>query len=312
MKQQVFKGEITAFLSLVFVLIVSLVGSMIQGASIQITRSMKRADTELALESVFAEYNKEMLEEYGLLVKLDGDETKLSRRLWFYGAKNMKHQIQKMQLLTDNAGEAFYVQAIGTMGGDVAQIREISEESVEIEEEQNSRELGELLQKEEQELSTKNNPIETVNQLKKSSLLSFVLPNPEELSNRYVVLEELPSHRNLKNGKGSFSILVKEGLTQNVLFATYLAEYFPDFTQSDKKNSLYYEAEYLLAGLESDQKNLEAVAKKILSVRMALNYAYLLTDHTKQAEAEAMALTLGSMLSIPGTNVLIKQAILFT
>lgn len=312
MKQQEFKGEITAFLSLVFILLISFVGSMIQSASIQITRSIKRADTELALESVFAEYNKEMLEEYGVFVKLDGDETKLSRRLWFYGAKNMEHQIKRMQLLTDNNGEAFYEQAVKFMGGDVAQIPQISRETVETEAENNARQLTEVLQKEEQELPKENNPIENVNQLKKSSLLSLILSDSEEVSSRYIVLEELPSHRNLKSGKGDFEILQEIGFTQKALFSTYLTERFSNFTQSNQQNALFYETEYLLAGFESDQENLEAVAKRILSVRMALNYAYLLSDHGKQAEAEAMALTIGSVLGIPGTNILIKQAILFS
>ena len=64
MKRQGFRGEITAFLSLIFVLLLSLAGALIQSASIHITKSMKRADTELALESVFAEYDQDMFDEY--------------------------------------------------------------------------------------------------------------------------------------------------------------------------------------------------------------------------------------------------------
>ena len=131
MKRQVFKGEITVFLSLVFVLIVSLVGSMVQSVSIQITRSMKRADTELAIESVFAEYNKEMLEEYGLFVKVGRDEKEISERLWFYGADEMEHEIRRMQLFTDDGGEAFYEQAIRAMGGEVLPIEKVSDTSIE-------------------------------------------------------------------------------------------------------------------------------------------------------------------------------------
>lgn len=312
MKRRGFKGEITVFLSLVFVLIVSLVGSMVQSASIQITRSMKRADTELALESVFAEYNKEMLEEYGLFVKLGRDEDKVSRRLWFYGAKNMEHKIKRMQLLTDNDGGVFYEQAIKAMGEDMLPIQKVIDESVEKAEEQNSRELEALLQEEKQELPTQDNPIESVNQLKKSSLLSLTIPNPEELSNQYVVLEDLPSHRKLQKGTGSFHVSRKEGLVQNVLFVMYLAEHFPNFTRCSDSNPLLYEAEYLLVGKESDQENLEIVAKKILSVRMALNYAYLLTDKVKQAEAETAATALGTALKSPALIGLIKQAILFS
>ena len=101
MKRQEFKGEITVFLSLVMILIVSLVGSLLLSVSIQTTRSMKRADTELALESVFAEYHKGMWENYGLFVKQGTGEKEIARRLMFYGAKKMEHKVNRMQLLSD-------------------------------------------------------------------------------------------------------------------------------------------------------------------------------------------------------------------
>ena len=69
-KEQAFKGEITAFLALLFVLMISLVGALIESASIQMTKNIKRADTILALESTFAEYDKEMLEAAGISVAM--------------------------------------------------------------------------------------------------------------------------------------------------------------------------------------------------------------------------------------------------
>lgn len=60
------KGEITAFLSLVFLLILSFLGAMVESASIQVLKNYKRADTILAVESVFAEYQKQLLEQYDL------------------------------------------------------------------------------------------------------------------------------------------------------------------------------------------------------------------------------------------------------
>ena len=60
------KGEITAFLSLDFLLILSFLGAMVESASIQVLKNYKRADTILAVESVFAEYQKQLLEQYDL------------------------------------------------------------------------------------------------------------------------------------------------------------------------------------------------------------------------------------------------------
>lgn len=50
------KGEITAFLSLIFVLLLSFIGAIIESASIQISKSYARGNVDQAIHSVFAEY----------------------------------------------------------------------------------------------------------------------------------------------------------------------------------------------------------------------------------------------------------------
>lgn len=299
------------FLSMVFVLLLSFIGGMIQSASIHIAKSEKRADTMLALESVFAEYHSNMQEEYGIFAKLDGDKTKFSRRLWFYGAKNMKHDIQKMQLLTDGNGEVFYEQAIRSLGGEVPDAKEVSILPWEEQEKNINQQLDDMLLENQQSFPVENNPIEVVKNLKKSNLLAIVLSEPETVSNRYVVLEELPSHRSLATGTGFAIESSKSGVGQKALFVTYLKKHFPNYTENKTENSLFYEAEYLLEGGESDMENLEAVFRKISTIRTGINYAYLLTDQTKQAEAEALAIALCGLLLIPEATELVKQGILF-
>lgn len=310
MKRRGFKGEITAFLSLIFLLVLSLIGAMVQSASIHITKSMKRADTKLALESVFAEYHQKLFEEYEVFAKEGSVELDISRRLWFYGAKNMEHTIQKIQLLSDYQGQAFYEQAVRAMGGEKAELSLPEGDSVWEEEQEVTQSLEKLLQEEEQTLPNENNPIDAVNQLKQSNLLAVVVPNPEELSNRAVETGVLPSHRTLKVGQ-SASEKVEHGVTQKVLLAMYLTEHFHTFAKQDASKPLLYEAEYLIGGCESDRENLEIVAGKLLALRSAVNYAYLMTDQTRQAEAEALALGLASLLASPEASKLVKQAILF-
>lgn len=311
MKQQAFKGEITVFLSLVFVLLVSLVASMIQSASIHINKSMKRADTELALESVFAEYHVKMLEEYQIFAKEGRDEKMISKRLWFYGADNVEHEISKIQLLTDGGGQAFYRQAIQAMGGEAKEIADVQEHTYEQEENRITAELDKVLQEEEQTLPAEDNPLAFVEGLKQKSLLSLVLLNPETISNRYVKLEALPSHRALKKGAENSGGFKGGGITERLQFIAYLTEHFPSYTEESKERALFYEAEYLLGGHAGDKENLEAVAKKLLHLRMAVNYTYLLTDSMKQGEAEAMAVGLCSLLTVPAATELVKQALLF-
>ena len=58
------KGEITVFFSLVFLVFLTLVGALMESASIRLVRNHARADLDLAMESVFAEYHKELLSVY--------------------------------------------------------------------------------------------------------------------------------------------------------------------------------------------------------------------------------------------------------
>lgn len=60
------RAEVTAFLSLIFILLVTFVGGIMESASIQMAKSYRRADMNRAMESVFAEYQKELLEEYDI------------------------------------------------------------------------------------------------------------------------------------------------------------------------------------------------------------------------------------------------------
>lgn len=216
MKQREFKGEITVFLSLIFVLLLPLIGCLLQSASIHITKSMKRTDTQLALESVFAEYETKMLNEYDIFVKLDGNEQKLSRRLWFYGAKDMEHKVQKIKLLTDSNGQAFFEQAVRSMSGEVPEVKAVSNVKWHEEEVRVNQELDTLLQENKASLPMESNPLEVTKRIKESDFLTLILPNSQSLSNRYVFLGELPSYRALKKGTEQYRNVSMGGLTQEL------------------------------------------------------------------------------------------------
>ena len=65
------RGEVTAYLSLVFILFITLVGGLMESASIQMAKNYRRADMNRAVECMFAEYQKELLDEYHIFA-LDG------------------------------------------------------------------------------------------------------------------------------------------------------------------------------------------------------------------------------------------------
>lgn len=316
-KELQFRGEITAFLTFLFVLMLSLVGALLESTSIHMTRNRKRTDMTLALESVFAEYDRKILDEYDLFVRNGCDETVLERRLTYYGAGNMSHNIVRQERLTDHRGKPFREQAIryakNWMGleespeteGDVFPGER---ESIFQKEESVETELQGLLAQGGESLPEVDNPLTNVQKLKNTDLISLVSEHPEQLSNRSIIIENLASERALKEGNwGSESA---ESGTDEVFFVAYLTEHFGDFTNQTESHSLLYEQEYLLGGYPEDKQNLEKVCEKILGIRMAINYAYLLTDSAKQAEAEALALTLCSVLTVPGITTVVKQALL--
>lgn len=82
----------------------------------QSAKSYRRADMNRAVESVFAEYQRELLEEFEVFA-LDGgyesggySEQKVFDRLSYYGASGMEQQMKRVQLLTDKNGQAFLEQ----------------------------------------------------------------------------------------------------------------------------------------------------------------------------------------------------------
>ena len=80
MKKMV-KGEITVFLSLVFLLLLTLVGALLESASIQLAKNEKRADAGRAVESAFAEYQKDLLEYFDNVYPEIGKEIETTKQL---------------------------------------------------------------------------------------------------------------------------------------------------------------------------------------------------------------------------------------
>ena len=115
------RGEVTAYLSLVFILFITLVGGLMESASIQMAKNYRRADMNRAVECMFAEYQKELLDEYHIFA-LDGsyetgqyEQSNLMERLEYYGAGNMEQEIKRIQFLTDQGCQSFFDQITAYM-----------------------------------------------------------------------------------------------------------------------------------------------------------------------------------------------------
>ena len=319
------------FLSLVFLLLLALVGAVVESASIQTTKNEKRADAGRAAESVFAEYQRDLLEQYAIFA-LEGSyetgnmsEENVLNRLVYYGAENMDIDIVAIRYLTDHEGQEFFRQAVEYQkmktGTSVVESllgrnsewkeQEYLSESYEEEDEKTDGLLKQILKEEEQELSSENNPLEWLRGLKSEAFLKIVMPDDVLISDSVLIKEQLVSKRVCREGRGTL-YEKNEETGDAVFFNLYLLEKFGNTKNQKEGTFLKYELEYLLEGNMSDAENLEEVLRSICNIRFGINYAYLLSDYSMQAEAEILAGTLSTLAAVPGLAPVIKQALLLT
>lgn len=316
------KGEITAFLSLIFVLLVSFILAMTQSAQIQTTKNMKRLAVDKALFSVFGEYHRELLEEYEIFA-IDGtygtgqyEEQQIINRMSYYGSIGIEQSVTDLQFLTDNGGQAFREQVLECMetrkGMEILQdVTGLSAkwEEQKLQGKEVSEQLEQMLPQGEELLPEEN---QGVLEIGKKGILSLVLPKSFRLSGKYVGKEQQVSSRNRNTGRGSLPVRKGSGnLAEKILFEQYLLEKFNSaVTKPSEMRNLNYEVEYLLAGKEQDEANLKEVVNQLLLVRLGLNYAYLMTDAKKKEEADSLAAALTAIVLQPEAKEILKQLLL--
>ena len=313
------KAEITAFLSMVFVLLVSFVLGMLEVSVIQTSKSMSRLTVDRAVFSVFGGYQSELFEDYHVFA-LDGS----------YGSGTFS----KDQL---TGGQAFREQVLEYMESKygISLVRRFTGLTQEWKEEVIR---GEQMEQEEADLAADiqalkgdsedqilqeagGDPFTCLEVLDKSGVQSLVMPEEMTLSGREIRQGEQASARPLRTGFGSLPQRQgTDGLEEKLLFNEYVLKNFTNAALKSSTDagadeeapvrSLAYEAEYILEGKASDKENLEAVLLKIFFIRMALNYLYLMSDTGKQGEVTALATVIATVLLIPEAAEVISQLIL--
>lgn len=316
------KGEITAFLSLIFVLLLAFILAMTESAAIQTSKNQKRLDVDRAVFSVFAEYQKDLLEEYEIFA-FDStygtgvfDETKIIRRLSYYGSMEISQEITDIQYLTDNQGQAFREQILAYMEekSGISLMRDLTGLSSQWEERETegkeiSDQLDEVLITESELLPEESESLVTA---RAGGTLSLILPRDFTLSAKSISSGEMVSGRSLNAGRGSLPARAgTDGLDEKLLIEQYVIDHFGNaLEQKGENRSLDYELEYLIGGKESDVENLRSVANKLLFFRFAMNYAFLLTDTEKRSEAETAAAVVAAVLLQPEAAEAICQILL--
>lgn len=365
------KAEITAFLSMTFVLLVSFVLGILEISVIHTSGNLNRLAVDRAVFSMFGEYHVRLFSDYQVFA-VEGtygtgefSEEKVIGRMQYYGAAGIEQDITGIQYLTDQNGQAFREQVLQYMEekyglsavrgftGLTSEWEEQALQGEEMEEKEKGilDQVNDLMetaehsgeQQEESESDTAQSDYETgdtdngadanltdggpftcIEKIEKSGILSVVMPGDMELSGLQINPDVQVSNRELNRGRGIFPVRQgTDGIEEKLMFNEYVLNTFTnaagvdgeqdenvDGRSGENGRSLAYETEYIIEGRASDKENLEAVLTKIFLIRMAMNYAYLMGDQAKQAEAGTLATAVTAVLLIPEASEILKQLIL--
>lgn len=152
------------------------------------------------------------------------------------------------------------------------------------------------------------NPIDTINKIKKMGILGLVLKNPNEVSDKSVSSGELPSGRDLNRGNLKLEEKQK-GLIADGIFLEYLKNHFEEFP-GNLKGALSYEMEYILVGKDNDMENLKGAVNRLLLMREGSNFLYAMGNETMKQQALLLAAAIAGPAAIPGLVTVIKLALL--
>lgn len=330
-----FKGEITIFLSLLMSFVLLGVGALTELARASLIKGQIVMDTNNALCSALAEYNRPMLNKYNIFV-MDGaygraniNLKKLTDRMenYYMGATGnsgslLRYSLSKLELssyefATDKCGQAIYKQIIDYMkkkyGLDIVEgLTGLSDGISEYVSNKNQQEETKSSLSEE---TTKGiSFFEGIADLLKGNKMEQVL-GVFPASNLCLSEESKLSGRraDLFTGRG----MSEPSITDKLLYNKYLLENFKhcrltneEVNEDNNTSPLLYEVEYIIGGKNKDRDNLAEVIDKLVLFRQVLNLAYVERDSARVAEAEAIATTLLAITGNPGIIEAGKHVIL--
>lgn len=341
-------GYLTVYLTLTLSVLLSLVFALAEGTR----RSTVRLETEcimdVGMNSVLAEYHRELFRQYGLLAVDASYGTgypslyNTEARLRYYLEQNLNTedcyyfsflyrdllamelddvQILQTKLLTDEEGLAFAREAVQVIRSDVG--LELAGEIlswVQTAEGQGllDREVEAEMDQVDNRIAEENwtdtqldKPLESIRQMRSAGALKWVVDNVDDLSVQSVRLSLYPSARRASGELNSGSWAASESLTltEGILYREYLLRYSGHYTQLKEKSLLQYQTEYLIAGEANDRDNLKSVVNRICGIREAANTLYLIGDEEKQEMIRAVSEAVCTLLAIPDAAPVFQTAV---
>lgn len=340
LKRRQANGSITIYLTLTMLIMMSLLLTLLEGIRMKTMEFQAKCVVDIGMDSIFAEYHREVLNRYGLLL-VDtsygdsfGDTEKTEDHLLQYmnmnfvpeGRNNIVNYRDLTALHADNA-DVLSVTYATDEGADVLRyqiIRYMKEQSglsyadtLFSLKDNSVLNAGETLQDYGQ-IEVNTNPDIGVNPyeglltaMMNHSVLDYAIEDPSVLSRKSIDSDLYASHRELQEGDGLWEEQDSvSGMINQELCTSYYMDMCGRYMDIKEDTALDYEVEYLLQGKDTDKKNLEKVADDIFQMRYAVNAAYLFTNGPKCAEAEAAAAVLAAILLNPELTEPIKAVIL--
>lgn len=318
-------------------LLIAFIGVLIDSSAVNVSKSYARGESDRAMESVFAEYHQELMNEFGIFGVEATYETgnyqteNLVERLQFYGNESATWEITQLQLLTDQDGAAFEEQILAYMnqkygvtyleslGINISSLESQRTEGETVTENltESTESIFEQVDEEGNTLEVEDETITNITNLQEMDILELVLEDTSVLSNAEINSSTLVSNRTRQQGINSYSLTNSSTTTSNILVSEYVLDKYDSYVdllvlgESDTSASnLQYEVEYILEGESSDRDNLEGVVNKILLMRMGINYTCLIQSPTMRAEVSAMAWTIATASGAVVLQPVIEQALI--
>lgn len=339
-------GYITVFLSMVLGIILIFVMTVIECARYQTIRMETECLMDAGMNSIFAEYHREMVRQYGMLFIDDSyggigsmDVTK-QHLLYFMeqsllnkgGLKDLTSlkvdnaSLDKISFASDSNGNVLRYQIGRYMEQKPDLIKEfhyldISDIDGVFDSYSNKRQeahgiIDEIVSKyneslpEDEEPVSISNPADAVEYLTTNNVILYSFSDLSSISTQSTDISNLISSRSYEEGFGLYDEqVVREDKRDNVLIS-YLFNRLGYFGNGKDNSCLNYQIEYIISKTGNDIDNIGQVLEKIFKTRYVANMNHINSCAAKQEEAEALAQTISAVIASPELVNAVKESIL--
>lgn len=344
------KGSMTVFAALTFMLIASFLFALLEAGRVHILREYVDMTSELAVESVFAEYQPALWKQYHLL-GLDGAYGGVDFSEEYctgvLGARVRDNLVQQgdggrmmeavlvsampetYQFMTDGEGRVFLHSVAGYMEHSLPMeiMRELYEHYTDEQSVQEDYRIGDSIENATQAI-TDAHMQQTENTNSRAVSEEQILENPVQdvlaWKDSFVlasVIEDADA-LSIKGIDGSACIgnrVLQTGTEEStpdigwyekILATEYAEDYLSSYVSPLEERALAYELEYVIAGKETDRENLEAVVERLLLMREAANVMHILSDAEKRLMTEEMAVALVGFTANPAIINVVKYGVI--